>query len=110
MEYIGIFLVVMNSVLLALDQYPENPNQNAIDNLNFVLVLMFVVELLAKIALTGYWEMFQSPLSFVDSGIVLISIIQVFLTPPPMIGWTSTSQSQSSGVLTYRSVFVCLFV
>ena len=76
-----IFVILMNTVLLSLDQYPliaeETSNVFAVFNLIFTVI--FTVELIPKIIGLGVKEFVSDPFNKFDAVIVIVSLVEMML-------------------------------
>lgn len=74
-------VIVVNSILLALDKYPESKYlSDALEKANIGFSLLFVIELVIKLAGLGFSGYFMDSFNVYDCIIVLASLLDIFLT------------------------------
>lgn len=85
--------IITNSVLLALDRYPEDKNLTAVlEKVNIGFSLLFVFELAVKLTGLGFQAYFAEGYNVYDCLIVISSLIDIFLS--------NLLQQKSIGVIT----------
>lgn len=73
--------IIANTVILALDRYPISlEDQKDLENLNLILTMVFVFEMLVKLAGLGFRGYFKDSFNTFDCVIVVVSIIDTVLT------------------------------
>ena len=74
------FCIVLNTLVLAMDEYPENPEKVAVlEQINFVLTLIFIGEMTLKIIGPGLKSYCKDLFNVFDAMIVCISIVELIL-------------------------------
>ena len=72
--------IILNTVVLSFDEYPEDLYQNMIlEKINIVFFTIFFVEMVIKIIGYGLRDYFKDSFNTFDCIIVLISCIDVIL-------------------------------
>ena len=95
-ENFVIFLVVINTAVLSTDHYPSDDKFDAgIDAVNFVLAILFLGEMICKICGLGIREYCSNSFNVQDGTIVTISIIEIMIMPPPVLGGSGGGSSLS---------------
>lgn len=87
-------LIVLNTLVLALDSYPVDPVlQLVLEYSNFVLTICFVVELVLKVAGLGFRQYVKDLFNDFDAFIVIASLIEMVLAPPSFFNLASNGQA-----------------
>ena len=74
-------LIVFNTVVLALDKYPEDPDLNKVtQSLNTFFTWAFVVEMVIKLIGLGFKEYARDSFNIFDALIVVLSLIELTVT------------------------------
>ena len=84
----GVFTVfiVVNTVVLAMDHKGIDPPQERINELIlFGLGVLFFVEMALKMVAGGVADYFASAYNRFDFAIVVLSVVEVLLAPPPFL-------------------------
>jgi hypothetical protein len=86
--------IIINTVILALDKYPENLEQTEVlEKLNIVFTIIFTFEMLIKMLAVGLKNYFKGTMFNVfDCGVVIASIVDIFLS-----NLLVSDESESSG-------------
>eukprot|EP00347_Sterkiella_histriomuscorum_P013361 403365010 len=75
------FAIVVNTVILSLDKYPENVELNSkLENVNILFTVTFISEMLIKMIGLGLKSYFIDPFNSFDCLIVLSSVIDLFVS------------------------------
>ena len=92
-------LIVANTVVLALDKHPEDPELTKVtDNLNNFFTWAFVAEMIIKLLGLGFREYARDSFNIFDAIIVILSIVDMVLT-------AATSADSAGGTLSaFRGV------
>lgn len=78
-----IFLIVINTVILACDHYPmERSFSEPLDMMNFILTLLFTLEMAMKLIGLGIKGYVADAFNIFDALIVIISIVELAVAPP----------------------------
>ena len=73
--------VVINTVALALDRYQIPPSEKKIlDTMNTVFTIIFLVEMVFKIAALGIKKYLSDGMNYMDGTIVILSVIELGMT------------------------------
>lgn len=83
-DVIILIAIIINTVTLALDAYPELPGWalNALQILNYIFTTVFSIEVIFKMIGLGLFEYWRDHFNKFDLIIVLISIGELFQTGP----------------------------
>ena len=74
-------LIIANTVVLALDKYPEDPQEKKISEiLNEVFTWAFVIEMVIKLFGLGFKDYSKDSFNLFDALIVVLSIVDMILT------------------------------
>ena len=74
-------LIVFNTVVLALDKYPEDPDLIKVTHsLNTFFTWAFVVEMVIKLIGLGFKEYARDSFNIFDAIIVVLSLIELTVT------------------------------
>ncbi|RLN86576.1 hypothetical protein BBJ28_00004388 [Nothophytophthora sp. Chile5] len=98
-------LILLNTVLLSLDQYPVDEQLAAtVDVLNFVLTLAFLLEAALKIVGLGWRHWAEDRYNIFDAVVVALGIVEAVVSPPQFLsGAAYHVKSQSfSGLRSLR--------
>lgn len=78
-------LVMFNTLILSLDHYPMDPMfSNWVDLINFLLTLMFAVDIVIELLGKGVVEFFGDNFNRIDLVIVLLSLFELGTTSLPV--------------------------
>lgn len=106
-DYFTMFimgLIVLNTVTLSLDHYPIEHNfATVLESINFILVLLFGLEMILKLLVLGFIDYFKDPFNMFDFVIVVSSIMEIIISPPVIVGGGNEGQSGGGGVSALRS-------
>lgn len=97
-------LIVLNTIVLSLDQYPSDPAlEYYVELLNFILTFAFTIETAIKILGLGFTVWSDDKLNIFDAFIVLVSIIELIVAPPEFD--INSTTSRSGGALSALRTF-----
>ena len=92
-------LIVANTVVLALDKHPEDPELTKVtDNLNDFFTWAFVAEMVIKLIGLGFKEYARDSFNIFDAIIVILSLVDIILST------TTSSDSQGGTLSAFRGV------
>jgi len=95
-------LIILNTVILSLDVYPTNDKLEFwTELLNFILTLMFAIEMGLKIVALGIRDYCSDYFNLFDGFIVIFSFIEIYITPPSFL--TDDSSAGGGGISALRS-------
>jgi len=95
-------VIILNTVILASDHYPSTPVFDTnINAANFTCTLFFLLDMLLKMAALGIREYCNSGFNLFDALIVLMSIIELCISPPSFIVHQQ-NQAHSKGLSAFR--------
>jgi hypothetical protein len=104
-EAISAIFISINTVTLMMDSYPiSSPKLYLLEAFNAVLSLIFMLEMILKLIGLGFKKYFTDPVLLFDGFIVLMSVIELGLDPPPLLGGDS-HESSKSGVISVLRCF-----
>ena len=93
------FLIIGNTVVLALDKYPDDPDVTEItDILNIFFTWAFVGEMIIKLIGLGFREYVLDSFNVFDCIVVILSLVDTIYSA------TTPSTSQSSALAAFRGV------
>jgi hypothetical protein len=96
-------LIVLNTVVLALDRYPVDEVLDArAELLNFALTITFALEMTAKMSAMGLRWYAKDRMNMFDAAVVLISLIELIASPPSFI--TGAANNNNAAVLALRTL------
>ncbi|GMF33382.1 unnamed protein product [Phytophthora lilii] len=98
-------LILLNTIILSLDQYPIDQKLNeTVEKINFALTLAFFLEALLKIVGLGWKGWCEDRYNLFDAMVVLISAVEMILSPPAFIHQkrTSSKTASFSGLRSFR--------
>jgi hypothetical protein len=100
-------LVIINTIILAMDHYPLiHPLYGQItDLINFLLMLCFTLEMILKVSGLGFSEYFQSVFNRFDFVIVFVSLITTIVAPPTLIFGGDPGEGGAISVLRSLKLF-----
>ncbi|CAF2224645.1 unnamed protein product [Rotaria magnacalcarata] len=77
-----VFLVIITNSLSMAIEHHEQPQllTKILEYSNYVFIALFTIEMLFKIIAKTFWNYIKDPFNIFDSGIVLISIIELYWT------------------------------
>ena len=82
-----MYLIIANTICLAVDHYPANPEfTNIVDAINFLFSLVFTIEMILKLLALGLLEYLQDTANVFDGIIVILSFVEVIAAPPVVFG------------------------
>ena len=74
-------LIVANTVVLAMDSYPEDPQVTKVsDMLNEFFTWAFVLEMIIKLIGLGFKEYARDSFNIFDAVIVILSLVDIVVT------------------------------
>lgn len=92
--------ILINTVVLSLDHYPLEPGFGlTLESINFVLSLVFMLEMGAKLLCFGVNGYCADMLNVFDAIIVMLSIVELLVAPPSILAARSTTKSGVLSVL-----------
>lgn len=95
-------IILLNTLTLALDRYPMSRlEMQILDVANLVFTVIFLLEMVLKMAGYGVVEYFRDSLNLFDSVIVLVSVVEWILTTTNQLG-SGSSLAAISGFRTLR--------
>ena len=95
--------IVINTLVLAMDRYPISlKQQDDLDITNFVFALIFIFEMVLKIAALGVRGYCVSDFNKFDGVVVLLSIVELIVAPPPFLSGKEATNSPLSSLRTFR--------
>jgi voltage-dependent calcium channel L type alpha-1D len=99
-------LILLNTVLLSLDQYPADEELAAIvDVINFILTQIFLCEAALKIFGLGFHRWAEDRYNLFDALVVALGIVEVFVSPPQFLSGSTQVKSQSFAGLRSMRIF-----
>ena len=73
-------IIILNTIILSLDKYPEEDLENYIlEKINIVFFGIFFIEMLIKLTGYGFKNYFKRYFNIFDCSIVMISCIDLIL-------------------------------
>lgn len=98
-----IGLIVVNTITLAMDHYPiDTTFEDTLDAINFILTLMFTIEMFLKLIALGLLDYFKEPFNVFDMIIVIVSFVELVLSPPRAFGGNSSPSGAISAMRSFR--------
>lgn len=80
---VSTILILLNTVILSLDQYPIDTQLVAVvDVLNFALTIAFLIECVLKIVGLGTKTWMEDRYNLFDALVVVFGIVEICLAPP----------------------------
>ncbi|CAM9511307.1 unnamed protein product, partial [Ectocarpus fasciculatus] len=80
-------LITLNALVLAMDHYPSSRAFDfSLETTNLMFTLLFCIEMLLKLIGFGVKAYVQSSLNIFDAVVVLISVVELIVTPPVLFG------------------------
>ena len=74
-------LIIANTIVLALEQYPEDPSTIEISNyLNEFFTWSFVVEMVIKLIGLGFKEYARDSFNIFDALVVVLSLVDIIVS------------------------------
>jgi Ion transport protein len=103
-EYFMAVAIVLNTLILSLDRYPINIAQTSvIEKVNIFFTCVFLIEMIIKLIAMGILNYFRGSLFNVfDSGIVIASIVDIFLSNILISGDSESSGSVITALRGFR--------
>ena len=95
-ESVSMVFVVLNTVILSMDQYPAPSYGDVTDNINFILVLYFGLELLLRIIGLGIVPYMSDFTNFFDAFVCIISLVEAYQLPPSLVTHYAVSDDDGS--------------
>lgn len=100
-----LVLITANTVVLALDQHPMDPQlAENLETINFVLTVLFFLEMVLKLVALGPAGYIGDRFNAFDGFIVTVSILELVLSPPAFIV-SRTSPAESGGAVSALRTF-----
>ena len=79
-------LIILNTVVLALDRYPADHGlAYVLDVVNFVLTACFTVEVVLKSLGLGVRQYLRDSFNLFDFVVVVVSVIEIIVAPAPFL-------------------------
>lgn len=106
-ENVVLFLVFINTMVLAVDHYPIELNfVRTLDVINFFLTILFCFDMTLKVIGLGLYEYVQNSFNWFDSVIVIASIIELTYAPLPdyLLATPSEGVPSTSSITSLRSL------
>jgi len=101
-----VFCILLNTVTLSLDMYPERPTLALVlEIINFVLSTVFAIELFIKLPTLGFRTYVKDPFNVFDAFVVAASVVDVIVAPPAFFG-RGVTEGGGSAVTAVRTVRV----
>ncbi|GMF20747.1 unnamed protein product [Phytophthora lilii] len=89
-------LILLNTVLLSLDQYPADEDlASIVDVINFVLTQIFLLEAVLKIFGLGFHRWAEDRYNLFDALVVVLGIIEAIVSPPQFMSGSTHAKTQS---------------
>ena len=79
-EILSLILLLINTITLALDEYPVTAASGTYSDINYALIILFFIELMFKIIANGFSHFLDAGNSF-DAIIVFLSFQDVIVNP-----------------------------
>lgn len=100
------FLILLNTVILSLDQYPIDCELvEVVDLINFGITVAFLIECVLKIAGQGYHVWLVDRYNFFDALVVVIGTVEVCIMPPHFLpGGSEHETSHAKHITGLRSI------
>lgn len=99
-----VVAIVVNTIVLALDSYPVNNDRERIaEAINLVLSIVFLLEMLLKLAAMGPRVYVSDAFNLFDAVIVIISVVEVAVAPPAVITGVDSVGQDAGGVSALRT-------
>ena len=93
-----MYLIIANTICLAVDHYPANPEfTNTVDAINALFSLVFAIEMVLKLLALGLLEYLQDTTNVFDGIIVILSVVELAAAPPVAFGG---QEGNSGGAIT----------
>ena len=91
--------IIANTIVLALDKYPEDPNEmKIVDILNEVFTWAFIIEMVIKLIGLGFREYARDSFNLFDALIVVLSIVDIIVEA------TLSGDSPTAALSAFRGV------
>jgi len=104
LNFTVMVLIVVNTAVLGWDHYPmEAATAEALEVINFVLTILFAIEMMVKILGLGIRRYGRDPFNAFDAVIVLTTIVELFLLPPSFITVVEDSAAAGGGISALRT-------
>ncbi|KAL3673234.1 hypothetical protein V7S43_000957 [Phytophthora oleae] len=99
-------LILLNTVLLSLDQYPiDEKLASIVDVINFVLTQIFLLEAILKIFGLGFRVWAEDKYNLFDALVVVLGIVEAFVSPPQFLSGAIHAKAQSFAGLRSMRIF-----
>ncbi|KAE9048858.1 hypothetical protein PR002_g169 [Phytophthora rubi] len=99
-------LILLNTVLLSLDQYPVDEElASIVDVINFVLTQIFLLEALVKVFGLGFQRWAEDRYNLFDALVVVLGIVEAIVSPPQFLSGSVHAKSQSFAGLRSMRIF-----
>ena len=98
-----IYLIILNTLTLAVDHYPiESSFENSLDAINFILSLIFAIEMILKLLALGLLDYIRDISNVFDAVIVIVSLVELVAAPPVFFGGENASNGAVSALRSFR--------
>jgi hypothetical protein len=95
---LSMIIIFVNSIVLALSSYPENPDlEKLIDNINLGFFFFFMVELIVKLGGRGFSIYFEDKFNWFDFTVLIVSAADITVS-----NTVALSQSGSGAITAMR--------
>ena len=95
-----ITLIIVNTICLAVDHYPADQDfLNVVDAINFLLALVFTIEMILKLLALGLLEYLKDSSNVFDGVIVILSLVELIAAPPAVFGGKEDSSGSAISAL-----------
>ncbi|KAL4169650.1 hypothetical protein KRP22_010568 [Phytophthora ramorum] len=99
-------LILLNTVLLSLDQYPADEDlASIVDVINFVLTQIFLLEAVLKMFGLGFQQWAEDRYNLFDALVVMMGIVEAIVSPPQFLSGSTHAKSQSFAGLRSMRIF-----
>lgn len=72
--------ILVNTLLLALDRYPDNETETLVtEKLNILFTAIFAIEMFIKLIALGFKHYFKSMFNIFDCLVVVSGFVDIFL-------------------------------
>lgn len=97
-------LILVNTGVLAADRYPITTDEsNVLEIINFVCTVLFALEMILKLIGLGPPEYARDAFNLFDAAIVVMSLVELIVTPPAFLTPEADLAGQSSAISALRT-------
>ena len=94
-------VIILNSVLLALDRYPISQSElDILENFHFALFFLFILEMVVKLSAFGFIGYIRDAFNIMDAAVVLISSVEFIL----LFSKVTQKHSKKSALSVFRGL------